>query len=115
LSSFFHATSPGLPASSPSPRSSTASSSTSLGWVATGVARTTVEGYLEILEDTLLARRRRPSRQDMAGLRVIADLRGLRRRILVHRGDRATRTEDGIDAWPVSVFLEALESDRLWP
>lgn len=58
---------------------------------------------------------RRPHRQDMAGLRAIAKLPGLQRRVLVHRGDRPTQTEDGIDAWPVATFLEALETDGLWP
>ncbi len=59
------------------------------------------------------ARRIHPG--DMAGLRAIADLPGMGRRILVHRGDRPTRTEDGIDAWPVETFLEALREDHLWP
>jgi len=59
------------------------------------------------------ARRLQP--QHMAGLRAVADLPGMRRRILVHRGDRPTRTDDGIDAWPVATFLEALESGGLWP
>jgi|SRR5665811_2269570 len=58
---------------------------------------------------------RRVQSQHMAGLRAIADLPGLRRRVLVHRGDRPTRTEDGIDAWPVATFLEALEGGSLWP
>jgi predicted AAA+ superfamily ATPase len=58
---------------------------------------------------------RRPHPQDMAGLRAIAKLPGLRRRVLIHRGDRPTRTEEGIDAWPIGTFLEALESDGLWP
>lgn len=58
------------------------------------------------------ARRVHPG--DFAGLRAIAELPGLRRRILVHRGERPTRTEDGIDAWPVQTFLEALEQGRLW-
>jgi predicted AAA+ superfamily ATPase len=58
---------------------------------------------------------RRVHPQDMAGLRAIAELPGLRRRVLVHRGDRPTRTEDGIDAWPVATFLEALASGGLWP
>lgn len=58
---------------------------------------------------------RRIHHGDMAGLRAIADLSGMRRRILVHRGDRPTRTEDGIDAWPIETFLEALREDRLWP
>ncbi|HUY58901.1 MAG TPA: DUF4143 domain-containing protein [Solirubrobacteraceae bacterium] len=59
------------------------------------------------------ARRVHPG--DMAGLRAIGELPGLQRRVLIHRGDRPTRTEDGIDAWPVETFLEALEEDRLWP
>jgi uncharacterized protein len=59
------------------------------------------------------ARRIHPG--DMAGLRAIADLPGMRRRILVHRGDRPTRTQDGIDAWPIETLLEALREDRLWP
>lgn len=58
---------------------------------------------------------RRVHSRDMAGLRAIADLPGLRRRILVHRGDRPTMTEDGIDAWPVETFVEALAEGRLWP
>jgi uncharacterized protein len=59
------------------------------------------------------ARRIHPG--DMAGLRAIGELPGLRRRILIHRGDRPTRTEDGIDVWPIETFLEALEEDRLCP
>ena len=51
----------------------------------------------------------------MNGLRAIAELPGLRRRILVHRGERPTLTDDGIDSWPVSTFLEALATDGLWP
>ncbi|MGE5336058.1 MAG: ATP-binding protein [Nitrososphaerota archaeon] len=52
---------------------------------------------------------------DFAGLRAIGELPGLRRRVLIHRGERPTRSEDGIDAWPVESFLEALEADSLWP
>lgn len=51
---------------------------------------------------------------EMAGLRAIAELPGVRRRILIHRGARPTRTEDGIDVWPVETFSEALAEDRLW-
>jgi predicted AAA+ superfamily ATPase len=58
------------------------------------------------------ARRVHPGQ--MAGLRAIAELPGVRRRVLVHRGTRPTRTEDGIDAWPVETFLDALEGDGLW-
>ncbi|HET7052926.1 MAG TPA: ATP-binding protein [Solirubrobacterales bacterium] len=58
---------------------------------------------------------RRTDPGQLAGLRAIAELPGLRRRILVHRGARPTRTEDGIDVWPVETLLEALTEDRLWP
>lgn len=52
---------------------------------------------------------------DMAGLRAIGELPGLRRRVLIHRGERPTKSEDGIDAWPVETLYEALAADRLWP
>jgi hypothetical protein len=58
---------------------------------------------------------RRGQAGQLKGLRAIAELPGLRRRVLVHRGDRPTRTEDGIDLWPVETFLQALEQGRLWP
>jgi predicted AAA+ superfamily ATPase len=58
--------------------------------------------------------RRIHSRQ-MAGLRAIGKLPGVQRRILIHRGDRPLKTEDGIDVWPVETFSEALESETLWP
>ncbi len=51
----------------------------------------------------------------LKGLRAIAGLPNLARRILVHDGARAFRTEDGIDVWPVKRFLEALRTDGLWP
>jgi uncharacterized protein len=51
----------------------------------------------------------------LAGLRAIGDLPGVRRRILVHRGARATTTEDGIETWPIETFVESLAEDRLWP
>ena len=51
----------------------------------------------------------------LKGLRAIDGLPNLARRILVHDGARAFRTEDGIDVWPVKRFLEALRTDGLWP
>ncbi len=48
------------------------------------------------------------------GLRAIADLPGLARRIVVYRGRRAFRTEDDIEVWPIDVFLQALADGRLW-
>ena len=49
------------------------------------------------------------------GLRAIADLAGLVRRILIYTGPHAFRTNDGIEVWPLATFHEALAEDRLWP
>lgn len=51
----------------------------------------------------------------LAGLRAIAPLPGLTRRVLVHQGERPGRTEDGIDLWPIATLLQALQTDGLWP
>ena len=50
---------------------------------------------------------------DFAGLRAIADLEGVRRRIMVFLGDCPFRTEDGIDALPVGEFLRELQERRI--
>ena len=51
----------------------------------------------------------------LKGLRAITNLPRLVRRILIYDGERAFRTEDGIDVWPVKQFLNALQTDGLWP
>jgi predicted AAA+ superfamily ATPase len=51
----------------------------------------------------------------LSGLRAIADLPRLVRRVLVYLGDRPLKTEDGIDVWPLSTFLAAVAEKRLWP
>ena len=51
----------------------------------------------------------------LKGLRAVADLPGLARRILAYRGRRAFRTEDGIDVWPLDDLHQALKADQLWP
>ena len=51
----------------------------------------------------------------LKGLRAVADLDGLTRRILVYRGRRSFRTEDGIDVWPIDTLHQALQADQLWP
>jgi len=50
----------------------------------------------------------------LKGLRAIADLPGLRRRAVVYTGERSQRTSDGIDIWPLSVFLKQLRDGSLW-
>jgi predicted AAA+ superfamily ATPase len=49
------------------------------------------------------------------GLRAIADLRGVARRILVYAGSQALILGDGIEVWPHARFAEALETRHLWP
>jgi predicted AAA+ superfamily ATPase len=50
------------------------------------------------------------SSRDFSGLRAIAELKGIQRRILVFMGERPFQTEDGIDALPVNYFLQELET-----
>ena len=51
----------------------------------------------------------------LKGLRALADVDGLTRRILVYRGRRTFKTEDGIDIWPLEDLHQALQADQLWP
>jgi predicted AAA+ superfamily ATPase len=49
---------------------------------------------------------RNPGAAHVSGLRAIADLPGLSRRVLVHTGDRPFNTADGIEALPVMAFAQ---------
>jgi predicted AAA+ superfamily ATPase len=51
---------------------------------------------------------------DLRGLRVIAELPGVRRRLVVCRGERRQRTADGIEILPVAAFLSEVESSSLF-
>jgi predicted AAA+ superfamily ATPase len=51
----------------------------------------------------------------LKGLRALADLPHLRRRVLAYRGQRSFRTEDGIDVWTMPQLHHALAADELWP
>jgi hypothetical protein len=37
------------------------------------------------------------------------------RRILVYRGARSLKTEDGIEVWPFERFAATVAAGRLWP
>ncbi len=50
----------------------------------------------------------------LKGLRAVADLDGLNRRILIYRGQRAFRTDDNIEVWPIEHLHEALRTDQFW-
>lgn len=55
----------------------------------------------------------RLSSRDFAGLRAIAELKGIRRRLIVFLGDRPFQTEDGMEALPVREFVRELEDKRV--
>jgi len=55
------------------------------------------------------------STPQLSGLRAIAELPRLVRRVLVHLGARRLKTEDGIEVWPLDALLKAIASNTLWP
>ena len=54
-----------------------------------------------------------PASPHFAGLRAIGDLAGVRRRVLVHMGERAFNTPEGIEALPVVQFAQQVLSGTL--
>jgi predicted AAA+ superfamily ATPase len=48
------------------------------------------------------------------GLRAVAQLEGLQRRIVVYPDGPVMKTQDGIDAMPFRRFAEELASDTFW-
>jgi predicted AAA+ superfamily ATPase len=55
----------------------------------------------------------RLSSADFKGLRAITELRGARRRLLVHLGERAFNTSDGVEALPAVEFAHQLADGRI--
>jgi predicted AAA+ superfamily ATPase len=53
-------------------------------------------------------------KEHLKGLKAIAELKGLKKRILVYTGDKKMRSEDGIDIWPFSFFNQVLIENSLW-
>ena len=51
--------------------------------------------------------------RDFNGLKAIAELKGIRRRLVVFLGERPFRTEDGIEALPIRDFLQELEGKTM--
>jgi predicted AAA+ superfamily ATPase len=87
-------------------------------WAPAEARQTEVDFLLRRGRDHLAVEVKAASRyvaQQLVGLRAIAELPRLVRRVLVHLGDRALRTEDGIEVWPLSRFLRATSDGTLWP
>ena len=51
----------------------------------------------------------------LPGLRAVAALPGIARRVLVYGGKRSFRTGDGIDVWSTRQLQQALAESALWP
>ena len=51
----------------------------------------------------------------LPGLRAIAELPGVVRRVLVYGGRRSFRTQDGIEVWSIARLHRALEEGAIWP
>jgi predicted AAA+ superfamily ATPase len=58
---------------------------------------------------------KRFERSMLQGLRAIAALPGVVRRVLVYAGERSLRVDDGIEIWPIRRLSETLALGRLWP
>lgn len=52
--------------------------------------------------------------RSLRGLRAIAELKGVKRRLVVYLGDTRMKTKDGIEILPLDVFLRLIESGDLW-
>lgn len=90
-----------------------------IGYWAPAQARATEVDFLlrrgrEYLAIEVRAHTHHPTAQ-ASGLRAIAALPRLVRRVLVYLGDRPMRTEDGIDVWPLQDWLDAVATGQLWP
>ncbi len=87
-------------------------------WAPTQASRVEVDFLLKAGRDLLAIEVKSQSRlasQHLSGLKAIADLPRLARRVLVYTGKRRHRTQDGAEILPVSDFAEALATNRLWP
>lgn len=58
---------------------------------------------------------RRVGGAELRGLRAIAELPQIRRRLVVYRGDRLLKTTDGIEFLPVPAFLAQVQSGGIFP
>ena len=50
---------------------------------------------------------------DLKGLKAIADLSSVKRRILIFLGETKRKTKEGIEIWPFSDFCQALEKNQI--
>ncbi len=87
-------------------------------WAPADAYQTEVDFLLRRGRDYLaleIKSQRRFSPRQLSGLKAIGDLPRLVRRVLIYLGEERLRTDDGIEVWPLRVFLDAIERNALWP
>jgi len=87
-------------------------------WAPAQARQTEVDFLLRRGQDYLaleIKAQARFSTPQLSGLRAIADLPRVVRRVLVYLGERRLKTEDGIEIWPLNAFLTAIAAETLWP
>ncbi len=87
-------------------------------WAPAEAARTEVDFLLRRGRDWLAVEVKSSPRvgpETLRGLRAIAGLPRLTRRVLVHLGPRPLVTADKIEVWPAGHLLRALAEETLWP
>lgn len=87
-------------------------------WAPADAQQTEVDFLLRRGRDHLaleVKSQRRFSTRQLVGLRAIANLPRLRRRVLVYLGAERLRTDDGIEVWPLGVLLDMIAGEELWP
>ena len=87
-------------------------------WAPVQARQTEVDFLLRRGRDYLALEVKAQSRfspSQLSGLRAIGELRRVVRRILVYLGEQRLRTEDAIEVWPLSTFLDAIANGTLWP
>ena len=87
-------------------------------WSPTQARRTEVDFLLSRGAELLaleVKSSRRFSRSWLSGLKAIGELDRVVRRVIVYLGSERLRTDEGIEVWPLELFLEQLEAGSLWP
>lgn len=87
-------------------------------WAPAQARFTEVDFLLRRGRDVLAIEAKASSRFDRAmitGLQAIGELGRVRRRVLVYAGHQRLTMPDGIEVWPVSMFLAHLAEGTLWP
>jgi len=87
-------------------------------WSPTQARRTEVDFLLSRGAELLaleVKSSKRFSRSWLSGLKAMGELGRVVRRVIVYVGSERLRTAEGVEVWPLELFLEQLEAGSLWP